>query len=273
MNYDHYFLMIDESQMDFFEELFEINDFQNYYIQNDLESKIVSLNIYVEENTKIPDFLEKYEFIRGETGNLELWQKKWKESLSEFALCDYISIVPLQRKEKITEKNKIGLIPGFLFGTGLHESTKIASVFLRENLKNGDDVLDVGCGTGILSVLSKKLGADFVLGLDNERDAWEKIEEISWINGVDFNFRESDFLSNVEKEEKFDIIVSNMIFELIKKFVLDLTGYLKKDGKVIIAGLLEAQSEEFEDYIKNIYSILERKVENEWIGYLLTIKN
>ena len=272
MNYDHYFLVIEESDANFFEELFEINEFNDYYIQNSLESKLISLNIYIEENKEVPDFLKSYELIKKETSNLEEWQKKWKESLHEFTLCEGIKVFPLHEKKRVKDINKIGIIPGFLFGTGLHESTRLASVLLKKNIKEGDSVLDVGCGTGILSVLSKKLGADYVLGVDIEKNTREKVEEICWINDVDFEFRESDFLKNIQKGEKFDIIVSNMIIQLINKFVLDLGDFLKEDGKIIITGILEEQSKDFENIVEEKYHIIERKVENEWIGFLLKIK-
>ncbi len=272
MNYDHYYLVIEESDANLFEELFEINDFNDYYIQNNLESQFISLNIYLEENKEVPDFLKRYELIKKETSNLEEWQKKWKESLKEFYLCDGIKILPLHEKKRITENHKIGIIPGFLFGTGLHESTRLASSLLKENINEGESVLDVGCGTGILSVLAKKTGADYVLGVDIEKNTQEKVEEICWINDIEFDFRESDFLGNIQKEEKFDIIVSNMIIQLINKFVLKLGDFLKEDGKIIITGILEEQSKDFEKIVEEKYNIIERKVENEWIGFLLKIK-
>ena len=110
------------------------------------------------------------------------------------------------------------------------------------------------------------------MGVDIEKNTQEKVEEICWINDIEFDFRESDFLGNIQKEEKFDIIVSNMIIQLINKFVLKLGDFLKEDGKIIITGILEEQSKDFENFVEEKYHIIERKVENEWIGFLLKIK-
>jgi len=158
------------------------------------------------------------------------------------------------------------------FGTGLHESTKLAASLLSESVRRGSKVLDVGCGTGILSVIAAKRGASSVLALDVDQHSIEKTVEIARINHVSIETRLSDFLSALKSEERFDLIVSNMIVELLNEFALDLREFLQKDGRVILSGIYKDKYQEIKSLVEKGFLIERIKEDGDWKAIVLRRK-
>lgn len=167
----------------------------------------------------------------------------------------------------LEEKNGIVVLKipqGLAFGTGLHQTTKMSAMYLKKYLKPGFDVLDLGCGSGILGILAKKLGAGRVLAVDNDPLAVEVAQENAMRNDVDIEIRWSDLFSNVDG--KFDIIVSNIIAEILVEMLKNAKHYLKEDGLLILSGIIVQKANLFEGY-----NILEKMVMDEWKALVIKI--
>ncbi|NPA41169.1 MAG: methyltransferase domain-containing protein [Aquificae bacterium] len=131
--------------------------------------------------------------------------KNWKQSFGPVDVEDFVIMPPW--------KKPVFINPGMAFGTGLHPTTRLCIKALKEELREGDSLLDVGTGSGVLAIISKMLGAGRVLGIDVSKDALRACLENSKLNGVDIEFR---LATPSEVEESFDVVVANLelnIFE------------------------------------------------------------
>ncbi len=200
-------------------------------------------------------------------GTRESEPEDWfKNIITEpFEMIDGIIVDP-ENHDLSDLKGKIILkIPqGLAFGTGLHQTTKMSADYLRKYLKLGMDVLDLGCGSGILAILAKKLGANRVVAVDNDPLAVDVARENAERNGVDIDVRLSDLFSDVEG--KFDIIVSNIIAEILVERLKGAKMFLKEDGGVILSGIISPKINLFENY-----NIIEKTVIDEWCALVIKI--
>ncbi len=271
MKYRHLVAFLSEEECELIEGISWNEGFSDLYFEKLVDSGN-ALHVFLEEGEELPVFLKGIEFSDLGFSEQKDWFEKWKESLIPFEICDGIEVIPLEEEEKIIDSNKIGIIPGMAFGTGLHESTKLAASLLSELIQRGSKVLDVGCGTGILSVIAAKRGASSVLALDVDQHSIEKTVEIGRINHVSIETRLSDFLSALKPEERFDIIVSNMIVELLKQFVLDLRGFLLRDGRVILSGIYKDKYQELKSLVEKDFLIERIKEDGDWKAVVLRRK-
>ncbi|WP_245858622.1 50S ribosomal protein L11 methyltransferase [Petrotoga olearia] len=179
--------------------------------------------------------------------------------------------------DKKVEKSGIVLnvIPGSAFGTGLHSTTKLAAELLRKVDCRGKDVIDIGTGSGILSVLAKKLGANRVCALDNDNLSIEKAEETAILNNVDIEIRLSDLLSVVGENESFDILVSNIVAEVLIQLMKDpkFDKVLKENGFVIFSGIIESKERSIMEQAKEVDLVLKDRTEDgSWIALMFQKK-
>ncbi len=235
----------------------------NYFIEETEDD--VKIKIYGEEST-LYNLLHKFgEDVKKELKDtIELWNKP--ERLLPYEFIDGVIINP-------DPKNIIiNLVPGLAFGTGRHESTKIAAKLLMTLEVHNKSVLDIGCGSGILSILSKKLGADYVLSIDNEQQAIDKTRETAALNNENINVKRSDLLEDIS--ERFDIIIANILPPILKRLLLKLNKVTLPKSHVIFSGIYEDSLQSMrEEIIRYGYSILKEEELNKWYGFLFTPTN
>ncbi|MBN2220001.1 MAG: 50S ribosomal protein L11 methyltransferase [Kosmotogaceae bacterium] len=270
MRYRHLIAFVSPEESDSIEGMSWNEGFTNLYFE-EIEGSVTSLHVLLEEGEELPAFLREIEFSDLGFSEERDWFQKWKETLVPFSLCDGFEVIPLE-EEKTVGSGKIGIIPGMAFGTGLHESTRLAAAILSETVKECSRVLDVGCGTGILSVIAARKGAKSVIALDIDEHCIEKTIETARINEVSIEVRVSDFLSAVNPGERFDLIVSNMIAELLMKFVLDLRSFLTAEGTVILSGIYKDKYLEVENLVKEEFSIENVREDGDWKSITLKRK-
>ncbi len=179
--------------------------------------------------------LERLEPLR-----VEEVSKSWKEWRSSFGPVEAGDIVILPPWKRV-----VFIKPGMAFGTGLHPTTRLCLIALQEFLKEGDTVLDVGTGTGILAIASKILGAGRVVGIDISEEAVRECRENACLNGVDVECvlgRPDDL------KEVFDLVVANLDMETFRT-ALDAILTLSR-GRFIFSGLYGRKDlEEFTDML------------------------
>lgn len=200
-------------------------------------------------------------------GTRETSPEDWLKNIitEPFEMTEGVVIDPTEHDLKVPEGDIVLKIPqGLAFGTGLHQTTKMSASYLKKYLKPGMDVLDVGCGSGILAILAKKLGANRVLAVDNDPLAIEVANENALRNEADIEIRFSDLFSNVDG--KYDIIVSNIVAEVLIEMLKQARDHLKEDGILIISGIILPRVSLFDQY-----NVIEKTVMDEWNTLVIKI--
>lgn len=238
----------------------------DYYISESSEGKILAVVLHFEESEQ--DLISKMERV-GLTyiGIRESRPEDWlKNMITEpFEMIPGVIVDPEDHELEVTDGKIVLKIPqGLAFGTGLHQTTRMCALLLKKYLKPGMEVLDLGCGSGILAILSKKLGAGRVVAVDNDPLAVEVAKENATRNNVEIDVRESDLFSNVDGQ--FDIIVSNIVAEILIQMLRDAKGFLKQDGLIIVSGIITQKLNLFEGY-----QIIEQLVMDEWNALVIKI--
>jgi ribosomal protein L11 methyltransferase len=203
-------------------------------------------------------YLKSVEAIQPEISQTEIktitvpeqdWGEKWKKFFKPFQVTSRVVVKPPWSSYQ-PKKNKVSIIitPGMAFGTGTHATTKLCIRALERGLrKKGLSVLDVGTGSGILSILAGRMGAGEVLGVDTDEVAVEVARENVRQNRV------SD-LVKVRKgsigpiRRQFDVVVANIDLRSLRKMRGPLLHRLKRKGLLVLSGLLEGEGDRLRQY-------------------------
>lgn len=206
------------------------------------------------------------------------WIDNWKEYFKPFYAAEHILIkpswetLPENRKE---EDIVIEIDPKTAFGTGSHETTKLCIESIKKELKQGMSILDVGCGSGILSLVSLKLGACKAVGTDIDENALK----ITWENMERNKITEKKFISyagnliddkNLQRKvgTGFDLVVANILAPVIIQLSEEIANHMKPKGIFISSGILNTKEEEVQHALeKNGFEILERNEMGEWVSF------
>ncbi len=214
-------------------------------------------------------FKETYETIRerlgtlrgsgADAGSLKIeistvpdtdWNENFKKSFTTFRAAGRVVIKPTWETYRPEESDiVIEMDPGMAFGSGVHETTRMCLALLQKYMKQGADVLDVGCGSGILGIAADKLGARSVLALDYDSVSVKVARENAQRNSVMLEARRSDLLQNAE-QKPYDIIVANIIADIILRLNQHVREYLAPDGVYIISGVIAERLEEITESLK-----------------------
>ena len=194
------------------------------------------------------------------------WAETWKKYYKPKKVGEKIVIVPTwEEYERKGEDIIVELDPGMAFGTGTHETTTMCIRQLEKYIKPEHTVFDIGCGSGILSIVSAKLGAKKVIAVDIDevpiRVSKENIELNSVSDIVDV--RRGNLLDVVD--EKADLVVSNIIAEVIVELSKDIVNYLNPNGIFIASGIITEKKDMVKDALeKKGFNILQIDVINDW---------
>ena len=213
------------------------------------------------------DFLEKniegfsYSFEQIDNSN---WGEKWKKSYKSFGIGEKILVKPSWEEIEKTDKIVIEIDPKMAFGTGTHETTALCMAYVENEDLTGKTVLDIGSGSGILSILASKLGAKKVDACDIDPIAIESAKENIKINKTDnVSVFYSDLLSEVDG--KYDMIFANILAEIIVILLDDVDDYLNDEGILILSGIINPNAYLVKDKLREInYEIIDDIQDGEW---------
>lgn len=196
------------------------------------------------------------------------WETAWKKYYKPVKITNKITIVPTWESYEATSANEliIELDPGMAFGTGTHPTTILSIQALENYVKNDDLVIDVGCGSGVLSIASSLLGADHVYAYDLDEIAIKSTLSNVALNDLtgQISAKQNDLLNQIEVNA--DIIVSNILAEIIVKFVQDAWNNLKENGLFITSGIIDKKKQLVIDELqKTGFTIIEINEQEEWI--------
>ena len=160
----------------------------------------------------------------------------------------------------------IKLEPGCAFGTGTHQTTQLCMKALEKYMKKGDKVADIGMGSGILSILAKKLGASYVYGCDTDETVIEVAKENAKKNGekCEFELGSADII-----KEKFDFVVANILHFVLAEIMGDLKNIMKDGAYLSLSGILDEKKQMVLDAIKREnLTIIEEIHQDQWVSYI-----
>ena len=200
--------------------------------------------------------------------NDEDWQDEWKKYFHTVNITDNIVIKPSwDEYEPSDNEIVVEIDPGLAFGTGTHETTSLCVEFLEKYAQNKKKLLDIGCGSGILMLIGKKLGVEKVVGIDIDEKVNDVVLENFSKNGINDNFQViiGNLVDNVN--EKYDLVVSNILVDVLEKLLEDIEKALEKGAIVIFSGILNEKEEAFLKKAKN-YNLkqIDRKDKNNWVS-------
>ncbi len=204
----------------------------------------------------------------------ENWEFAWQENFKPVVVSKFI-VIPEWEIYRGNKYIPIKIHIGKAFGTGLHSTTQLMLELLPEVIKREYTVLDVGTGTGILAIASKKLGAKRVIAIDIEDAAIEECELNSWENEVDIECIKSS-IENING--KFDVIVANLQLDIFEKYMKDIKRRFKK--YFVASGIFNGEIENFKKLLKEnnlkIIKQIEKRdnhiKEEKWYGFIIQHK-
>lgn len=211
------------------------------------------------------------------------WLEEWKKGFVPFLFADPFWVVPKWREApgEIAQSHILWMDPGMAFGTGTHETTRLAASLIVPWMKQQSNgpainlaqvrVLDVGTGTGILALITERMGAGFAMGLDIDPEARRTARENLELNTSTKTVIDDRDLSDVakeclEKQEAFDLTIANIIDGVLLVLAKDLAATVKAGGTLILSGILTDRENEFHREFAKLTGLAEqRRVrEGEW---------
>lgn len=237
----------------------------------------------------VEDIKEELEHIRqfmdigsgcitlGETEDKD-WINNWKEFFHPFRL-DNILIKPTWIDQSEVELQPGDLLveidPGTAFGTGAHETTKLCIAQLKKYLNGEQEVFDVGCGSGILSIIAVKLGAKQVFGVDIDPlaiDASYENAAVNHISKTQVSFQKGDVIGDsgftAAIEKQYDVVVANILADVIIPLSEKIAPFLKPDGVFISSGIINTKEEQVrEALLQNGFEIMETTYMKDWVCF------
>lgn len=238
------------------------NDYDWDYIDESvlaLEHVPASVTFFLEDNLEEIDHLDEIldsirhlsiDRVEIATVNDEDWKDKWKQYFKPARVSERIVVKPTwETYAAESEKDLIiELDPGMAFGTGTHPTTTMCLRLMEQDLpKEGASVMDVGCGSGILSIGAALLGAVRVLAVELDPLALEVTSNNIIVNKLEDAIQVKQGNLTSEIEESFDVIVANLTADLICRLSRMVNDQLNPGGRLIVSGILEEQSKRVED--------------------------
>lgn len=202
------------------------------------------------------------------------WVNNWKQYFHQFYVDDVL-IIPSWEDVKPEDEDKmiIHIDPGTAFGTGMHETTQLCIRQIRKHVTPDTQILDVGCGSGILGMLALKFGAKHSVGTDLDPcaiDATHENMEVNGINKGQYEVMIGNIIDDKEIQdkvgyEKYDIVAANILADVLVPLTPVICNHLKKGGIYITSGIIEEKETVVTDAVKAAgLEVLEVTHQGEW---------
>ena len=265
------------------------------YVDEDLQKQMAGrsrVTFYLEDApaaaetvTAVKIALTALKKERGDLGELSLsmegvqdsdWENNWKKFYKPMEIGERLLVIP--QWETADPKGRVTLIlnPGLTFGTGSHATTRLCLKALEQHIRGGESVLDLGCGSGILSIAALRLGAARAFACDIDEKCETVAYENAALNGVGkdvYTVRTGDVLSDEKLKAAigggYDMVVANIVSDVIIGLAPHVRPYLKEGGKFLCSGIIDTRAEEVKQRLTDAgWAVLEERSSEGWFSYL-----
>lgn len=201
------------------------------------------------------------------------WSQKWKEHWKPTKASDHVIICP-SWEECRPGKNEIliTLDPGSAFGTGTHATTQLCIQAIEKYVKQGDEIADIGTGSGILAITAVKFGATHAVAIDNDPLVIDVAQDNAQVNGVynkiDFSCATADMLS-----EQFDFVCANILHNVLAEIMKNLKNIMKPQAYMVLSGILDEKKDVVLEAIEQQgLELIETLSQEQWVALVVQKK-
>lgn len=189
------------------------------------------------------------------------WERAWMDSFEPMAFGKRLWIVPSWHQPPAPDAVNILLDPGLAFGTGTHPTTALCLNWLDRSEIAGQTVIDYGCGSGILAIAAALLGAERVIGVDNDPQALQATRDNAARNGVEID----TYLPADCPDVTADLVLANILAGPLCELSPTLGSLLKPQGTVILSGILQTQAEKVSQHYQSAFVMQPPIIRDEWV--------
>ncbi len=265
--YSQITICIDSSQSELFTDFLTTELPAGFQEIDSKDASLAKLRFYLDESlvdsfrARAEEFVQERfsescpEFEVEFVANID-WQEKFRRETKAVIVADTVLVRPtwVERESVDAPDVKIDIVidPKMAFGVGSHETTQLAMCALKDAVKPGQRVADIGCGSLILSILAAKLGASYVKAVDNDPVAIVNGKENQRLNNVSDTVEISCGSTDSYSSEHgtYNIVVANIISKILLELLDDLLKIVKSDGMLILSGIMQFDAQEIESALR-----------------------
>ena len=213
--------------------------------------------------------------IETQSCSMEDWTNNWKNYFMPLPIGERLLILPTWRENSVGgDRLVLNIDPGLAFGTGGHNTTRLCLEALERYVRNGDRMLDVGCGSGILSIAGLLLGCEKADGVDIDSLAVKTARENGALNGMTeprLNIYHGDLVDKISG--KYDIIAANIVADVIIRLCATVKNYMKESGLFIVSGIVDVREQDVLDaFGQTGLEVVERLTDGGWVCFVLKMR-
>ena len=231
----------------------------------------IALQAFREENTGFGSLLMTLNDLEDAD-----WENNWKQYYKPMEIGERLLVIPEWESADIHGRVPLILNPGLTFGTGSHATTRLCLTELEQRIHGGERVLDLGCGSGILSIAALKLGAASAFACDIDEKCETVAYENAALNGVGrdtYTVRTGDILSDKALQSEigtgYDVVLANIVADVIIALAPAVRPLLAPDGVFLCSGIIDDRAEEVAEKLRSAgLTILETRSAEGWFSYV-----
>lgn len=255
-------------------EIAHVDIIEQELLDRDRKNSIIHIYISEEDNAaeailylqeRLNESGIKFELLNNTVSDTE-WENGWKKYFKCTKIGERLIIRPSWEPLENAEGRKVLTIdPGAAFGTGTHATTMLCLEMLEKYVKSDDKMLDVGCGSGILSIASVLLGAKKAVGVDIDAQSVKVAKENAKINSID---EKAEYLIGdlAEKVEgKYSVVCANIVADVIIRLLETIKNYMTDDAVLLTSGIIDSREKDvLEGFKKYGFKVVERRYKDNW---------
>ena len=241
---------------------------------NELNFDDETFNRFKDELVQLGKNINIGEFFKIETTTIKDsdWENSWKDYFDILNIGEKFVIVPTWREYENNEnKYVINIDPGMAFGTGGHETTSLCIKNLEKYVKPHDNIIDVGCGSGILSIAASYLTDGEIKAVDLDKLAVDVSRENFALNNLENRIVVEEASLLTKETKKYNVIVANILAHIIELMLDDAYKLLEDGGYYITSGIIKDKKDELlEKMLERGFKLIEETSDNEWYSFVVT---